>query len=188
MPDPINPDRLLVWHGHCSRLDFRAMRFPRVVRLDSSDSQVFQRAAEAGEWAVSGSFEFIERNPESMETKERRAFQTGWLGTQTFGRATLVEIAEIDEASFYQVVERLARHFVERHGAPDLVSALPAAREEADDAAGLCEQKLHSLLTLERELSDVGIVERFHVVHPERADEHAKIWQILPDEHDVQAD
>lgn len=164
------------------------MKFPRVVRLDSSDSQVFRSAAKAGEWAVPGSFEFLEHDPECMENKERRAFLSGWLGTQTFGRATLAEVAEIDEAAFYQLVERLARHFVERHGAPDLVTALPAAREEADYAAGLCEEKLQTLLTVERSLSDEGIVERFRVVRPERAADHAKIWQILPDEGDPQAD
>ena len=163
------------------------MRFPRTIRLDSSDLQVFRRAAEPGEWAVPGSFVFHGRDPATLEGKDKIAFHGGWLGTDSFGHASLVEIAEIEEAAFFAVVERLARHFVDCLGAPDLAAALPAAREEADYAAGLCEQKLNSLLALERELvqQDAGepdLVERFRVIVPDRAADHARIWEIASDE------
>jgi hypothetical protein len=157
------------------------MRFPRAIRLDSSDVHVFHRAAEPGEWAVPGGFAFLERDPAGFDNKEKLAFHSGWLGTASFGRATLVEVAEIAEAEFFQVVERLARHFVEHHGAPGLGAALPVAREEADQAAALCEHKLHTLLALERALGDDGLVERFRVIQPARALDHAKIWQIVPE-------
>ena len=157
------------------------MKFPRVVRLDSSDSQVFALAAKAGEWAVPGSFAFLDSNPAELAAKERLAFHTGWLGLESFGRATLVEVAEIDEASFATVIECLARHFVSHYGAPDLVQALPAAREEAEQAAALCDHKLHSLLALEREWGESGLVERFRVIRPQRAKDHARIWEIAPD-------
>lgn len=157
------------------------MKFPRTIRLDNSDLQVFHRAAAPGEWAVPGSFAFLERDPAGFDTKEQLAFRSGWLGTASFGRATLAEVAEIAEAEFFQVVERLAAHFVERYGAPGLAEALPAAREEADHAASLCDHKVHSLLAIERELGDAGIVERFRVVRPERAPDHARIWQIVPE-------
>ena len=84
------------------------------------------------------------------------------------------------------MVERLARHFVAAYGAPDLAAALPAARQEADDAAGLCTHKAHSLLALEREMTDEGVVERFRVIKPERAQDHAKIWEIVPEAGDAQ--
>ena len=160
------------------------MKFPRVIRLDSSDRQVFAQAAEPGEWAVTGSFAFLDQDPARLEPKERLAFASGWFGTASGGRATLVEVAEITEAQFFQVVERLARHFVAHYGAPSLVDALPAARAEADDAAALADHKLHSLLALERELGDQGLVERIRVVRPERAGDHAKIWQIVPETED----
>ena len=160
------------------------MKFPRVIRLDSSDRQVFAQAAEPGEWAVTGSFAFLDQDPARLEPKERLAFASGWFGTASGGRATLVEVAEITEAQFFQVVERLARHFVEHYGAPSLADALPAARAEADDAAALADHKLHSLLALERELGDQGLVERIRVVRPERAGDHAKIWQIVPETED----
>lgn len=158
------------------------MKLPRTIRLDASDREVFETPAEPGEWAISGSFAFLESDLGALEGKAKMAFQCGWLGLESFGRSTLVEVAEISEADFFASVERLARHFVERYGAPDLAAALPVARQELDDAAGLCEHKLHSLLTVERGLDDEGqIHERFRVVTPQRAQDHAKIWEIEND-------
>jgi hypothetical protein len=34
------------------------VKFLRTIRFDASDDHVFDRAAEPGEWAVSGAFEF----------------------------------------------------------------------------------------------------------------------------------
>ncbi len=160
----------------------QAMKFPRTIRLDSSDLNVFAQAAEPGEWAVPGSFAFLGRDQAQLNAKDRLAFRSGWLGTESFGRATLVEVAEIGEAAFFQVVERLARHFVDHYGAPDLAAALPAAREEADHAASLCEHAVHTLLAIEREEGETGLVERYRVIRPERARDHARIWEIVTDE------
>lgn len=157
------------------------MKFPRCIRLDASDAQVFHRAARPGEWAVPGSFAFADADPASLDGKQRQAFARGWLGTESFGHSSLVEVTEIDEAAFFQVVERLARHFVAAYGAPDLAAALPAARAEADDAAGLCDHKVHTLLALEREATEAGLVERVRVITPERAEDHARIWEIVED-------
>lgn len=158
------------------------MKFPRCIRLDNSDVTVFHNPAEPGEWAVPGGFAFAGHDPADFDHKEKLAFQSGWLGTESFGRASLVEVAEIDEAAFAQVVERLARHFVEAFGAPDLAAALPAAREEADYAATLCDHKEHTLLVVERELTEDGVAERFRLVRPERAKDHTRIWEIVPEE------
>jgi hypothetical protein len=156
------------------------MLFPVCIRLDVSDLRVFPLAAEPGEPAVPGTFAFFECDPEALERKEQFAFQFGWLGTDSFGYSSLVEIGEIDDAAFAQVVERLAQHFVDHFGAPDLATALPAAREEADYAAALCEDKLHTLLALERSLDENGqIHEQYRVIRPSRAEEHAKIWNLV---------
>ncbi len=157
------------------------MKFPRTLRLDSSDVYVFERAAEPGEWAVPGTFAFVERDPADLEAKEKLAFASGWLGTDSFGHASLVEVAEISEAEFFAVVERLARHFLEHYGAPDLASALPAAREEAETAAALCDHKENTLLAIERDWSEEGIHERVRVIQPGRATDHARIWEIVPE-------
>ncbi len=161
------------------------MKFPRCVRLDSSDLQVYRRAAEPGEWAVPGGFAFADSDPVSFDNKDKLAFRSGWLGTESFGRSSLVEVARIDPVAFAQVVERLARHFVEAYGAPDLAAARSVARAEADDAASLCEHKVNSLLALEREMTEAGIVERFRLLTPERARDHARIWEIVPDREDA---
>ena len=164
------------------------MKFPRTVRLDSSDLSIFKRSAEPGEWAVPGGFSFAARDLTALDNKDRIAFQSGWLGTGSFGYATLVEVAEITEAEFFRVVERLARHFVEALGAPDLAAALPPAREEADYAAGLCEHKVHTLLALERELTEEGVAERFRVIVPRRSSDHARIWELVSEATEPDSD
>lgn len=157
-------------------------KFPKVVRLDTSDQHVFPQAAAPGEWAVPGSFVFADARLEDLAGKERLAFAHGWLGTESFGFAALVEVAEISDAEYARVVEHLARRFVERYRAPSLGDALPAARAEADYAAGLCDHKVHQLLAMERDEGPEGIVERIRLVRPERATSHAKIWEIVDDD------
>ena len=164
------------------------MRFPRVIRLDSSDAHVFSPAAEAGEWALTGSFAFLGVEATQLQGKDKVAFASGWLGSESWGHASLVEVAEIDEAQFHQVIERLARHFAEFYGAPSLVEALPVARQEAEDAAALCEHKLGTLLAIEREPADAqadgspAFTERVRVIQPQRAKDHAKIWDFAAED------
>jgi hypothetical protein len=157
------------------------MRLPRTIRLDQSDLQVFEHACESGEWAIPGGFVFADTDPTRLEGKAQLAFRSAWLGLASFGHATLVEVAEIEEADFFALVERLARHIEAAYGAPSFGHALAAARHELDDAAGLCGHKIGTLLSLEREPSEEGFVERFRVIEPSRAGDHAKIWEIVED-------
>lgn len=150
------------------------MKFPRAIRLDESDVQVYEKPATPGEWAVPGSFAFLQKNPTELSTKERQAFVHGFLGTESFGWTTLVQVAEIAAEDYEDVVKRLAAHFVEHYGAPDLATALPAAREEAEFAASICTHKLNTLLLIERDERPEGIVERFRVVQLNAGD-HAKV-------------
>ncbi len=177
------PSRPTAWCDVAADVGYGAvMKFPRVLRLDQSDTQVFPLAAEPGEPAVPGGFAFLNRDPETLASKDRLAFASGWLGTESFGRATLVEVGEIGAEGYEALVERLAAHFVEHYGAPSLEAARPVAREEADYAAKLCEYGLNTMLALERDVTDEGLTERFKVIHPERAQDHAKIWDIVADE------
>ncbi len=154
-----------------------AMKFPRTLRLDQSDPQVFPAAAEPGEWAIPGSFAFADSAPEAITGKAQQAFANGWLGLESFGRATLVEVADITDAELARLIERLAQHFLSNYHAPDLAQALPVARAEIDDAASLCPHKVHTLLAIERLINPAGeIVERVRVVEPQRAQEHTRIW------------
>ena len=158
------------------------MKFPRCIRLNASDLNIYARAAEPAEWLVPGGFAYADCDPEGLDRKARLAFHSAWLGTESFGHGTLAEVAEIDPAGFGQVVERLARHFVESYGAPDLAAARPVARAEAEEAAALCQHKLHTLLALEREMTEEGVVELYRVITPARAQDHAKVWEIVPED------
>lgn len=157
-------------------------RLPRAIRLDTSDEHVFERTCAPGEWAIPGSFAFAGDDPALLQGKQQIAFKSAWLGLESFGFTTLVEVAAITEAEFFAAVERLARHLEAHYGAPDFGSALVAARKELEDAAGLCEHKLGTLLALEREPGEDGFVERFRVIEPARAKDHARIWEIVEDD------
>lgn len=158
------------------------MHFPRVIRLDESDAEIYDPPAAPGEWAVVGSFAFWDAAPESLTGKKLQAFQHGFLGIGSFGWSTLVEIAEIDDADYRQVTERLAAHLVERYGAPNVETALPAAREETEYAAAICEHERHTLIAIAREFGPEGIVESLKIVRP-RADNHeqVRLWSFTED-------
>lgn len=158
------------------------MKFLRIIRLDPSDLKVFPHAAEPGEWAVPGTFAFADADPGALSRKEQLAFKSGWLGTASFGRSTLVQVVDIEEEQFEEVVRRLAVHFVDAYGAPDLDAALGPAREEAAYAAGLAEHEGLTLLAIAREFTDQGIGERVSVVTPQGKALHARIWEIVADE------
>lgn len=151
------------------------MKFPRAIRLDGSDPEVYESAAETGEWAIPGSFAFINDSPESLQGKRLQAFRSGFLGTASFGWCTLVEVAEIDEDQYQEVIDRLAQHFVRMHGAPHIAAALPVAADEADYAVGICHHPVHTLLSIERDFGDDGIVESLKVLRPRDGVDHGKV-------------
>lgn len=140
------------------------IRFPLTVRLDDSDERVFERAAEAGEWAIPGAFVFSSLEPETLASGMAQAFASGFLGLASFGWSSLVEVAEMPEADYDTLTNSLAMHFVARYGAPDLAAALPVARQELDFARGLCERPVGTIIAVERSLESDGIRERFRVV------------------------
>src|ERR671925_1208555 len=74
------------------------LKFPRTIRLDPSDTFIFERAAEPGEWAVPGGFVFFDVDPATLEGKARVAFRSGFLGITSLGFSTLVQIVEASDA------------------------------------------------------------------------------------------
>ncbi len=154
------------------------MRFPRTIRLDESDTRVFERAAEPGEWAIPGTFVFADADPETLSGKPLQAFARGFLGLKSFGWSTLVEVAEISAEDYETTVDALASHFVACLGAPNLEAALPAARAETEFAASLCEYKIHTLLAVERSFGEEGINERFKVIHPPADRQPPEAWTV----------
>ena len=74
------------------------LKLPRTIRLDPSDTFVFERAADPGEWAVSGAFVFWDSDPELLEQKQRVALRSGFLGIESLGWSTLAIVTEATEA------------------------------------------------------------------------------------------
>jgi hypothetical protein len=137
------------------------MKLPRTLRLDPSDTFVFDRAAEPGEWAVSGAFVFRNADPATLSRKARVALRSGFLGVDSLGWSTLVEVAEGEAET---VARTLAARLVAHFGAPDLEAALPAAREEVAFAASLCDLPLGTVIAVHRISGPEGLVERFRTL------------------------
>src|SRR5205807_957776 len=107
-----------------------AVKLLRTIRLDPSDTFVFDRAAEPGEWAVSGAFMFSGIDPATLGGKARAEFRAGLLGVASFGWSTLAQIVEASEQDRAAIVEVLAQQLVAHCGAPGLAEARAAAEEE----------------------------------------------------------
>lgn len=141
------------------------MKLLRTLRLDRSDTFVFARAAEPGEWAVPGGFMFWERDPAALEGKERTAFRSGFLGVTSQGWSTLAEIAEASEIERQTAIDALAGFFLARLGAPDRVAARAAAAEEIAFSASLCGHAPGTVVALQRSVTANGEVrERFRTL------------------------
>jgi len=154
------------------------MKLPRTLRLDASDSVIFERAAAPGEWAVPGGFAFWDCDPAALPGKQRQAFRAGFLGLASFGWSTLVEVAEASAAEQAAALASLAAHIAAAHGAPDAAAARAAAAEELAFAASLCEHPLGTVLALSRSQEDGALRERFRTLHQRT---QAPVFALLPE-------
>lgn len=143
------------------------MKLARTIHFDESDSNVFARPADSGEWAIPGGFEFSNWTEAELVGKARQAFANGWLGLDSFGRATFVAVAQIEPAERDALIDALARHFVTYYGAPDVDAARGVASEEVGYMAELCEDHApNTLLAVTRELTGAGVKEGFRAIRP----------------------
>lgn len=151
------------------------MKLLRTIRLDPSDSFVFASAAQPGEWAVPGGFEFWDGDPAALSGQRRQAFRAGFLGLSSFGWSTLVVAVEASADERAGAVESLAAHLVRAHGAPDLEAARAAAEEEVAYAGQLASHPEGTLIALHRTVADDGsIAEQFRTLRP--ADSACTAW------------
>jgi hypothetical protein len=142
------------------------LKLLRTIRLDPSDTFVFEMAAEPGEWAVSGAFEYWDRDLSALAGKERAAFRAGFLGVASMGRSTLVQIVEAKDGDRAEVIDALARQLVTHFGAPDVETARAAAEEEVIFAQSLCEYPPEILIAVHRTVEDGAIREAFRSLQP----------------------
>lgn len=142
----------------------------RTIRLDPSDTIVFERAAEPGEPAVVGGFMFWDHDPEALTGKARQAFRAGFLGVESFGWSTLVAVGSATAVQREAAVATLAAAIRDRFGAPSIEAARAAAEEELAYAEGLCaDHDVGTVIALSRTVEAGAIRERFRTLRPRGA-------------------
>jgi len=119
----------------------------RTIALDRRHVR-FDVAAELGDWAVSGAFRFAIGIPASSRARTVRRSAAAFLGVQSWGWSTLVQIVPATAADRQALVELLAAQLVDRFGAPDLATATACRRR----GNRLCGTALHA----SRRQSDCG--------------------------------
>ncbi len=155
------------------------MKLLRTIRLDASDTFIFEKAAEPGEWAVSGAFVFWGSEPSALEGKARSAFRGGFIGVQSFGWSTLVQIVEADAADRTALVEMLAQRLVADFGAPDMAAARAAAEDEVAFVELLCNQPQDTLIAVHRSYEDGAVHESFRTLRPRNGPKPARAFSFL---------
>ena len=146
------------------------LKFPRTIRLDPSDTFVFERAAEPGEWAVSGAFVFWNQDPATLGQKQRVALRSGFLG---YRQPRLVHACDRHRGDGGgQAGDGRAprgpdcwRNSAHRISRPRVV----AAEEEVAFAASLCDHPPQTLLAVQRSVENGEIRERFRTLKPREA-------------------
>ena len=155
------------------------MKLLRSIRLDASDTFVFEKAAEPGEWAVSGAFVFWNRDPQTLEGKARTAFRSGFLGISTLGWSTLAQIVEASEDDRSAVIDILAKQLVANFGAPTIDDAVVAAEEELAFVESLCTQPDDTLIAVHRTFEDGMVRESFRTLRPRSGAKPARAFSFL---------
>ena len=162
------------------------MKLLRTIALDPSDTFVFEHAAEPGEWAVSGAFRFWGGDPAVLEGKDRAAFRGGFLGLQSWGWSTLVQIVNATDEDRAAVVELLARQLVDKLGAPDLATARIAAEEEVAFSESLCEHPSDTLVAVHRTSEDGEVHEAFRTLRARSGPKPFRAFSFLEAEDEEQ--
>ncbi len=159
------------------------MKLARAIHFDESDMNVFFHPARTGEWAISGGFEFSNWTEGDLTGKARQAFVNGWLGAETYGRVTFVAVTQIEQAELDALEAALAQHFVKVYGAPSVEAARGVAKDEMTYMVDLCEDHdPNTLLTIQRELTDAGVREKYHAIKGEAAGLEQFAIHATPDE------
>jgi hypothetical protein len=156
----------------------------RTIRLDPSDTFVFERAAEPGEWAVSGAFVFSDADPAELAGKARTAFRAGFLGLESLGWSTLVQIVNATEEDRVAAVDTLAHQLVAHFGAPDLATARAAAEEEIEFVGSLCNHASDTLIAVHRSSENGEIREAFRTLRPRNGPKPLRAFSFLEAEGD----
>ena len=155
------------------------MKLLRTIRLDPSDTFVFDQSAQPGEWAVTGTFMFADDDPSMLVGKARAAFRAGFLGVASLGWSTLVQIVEVHEDDHLAAIDMLAMQLVTHFGAPSIKDAVAAAEEEFKFASSLCNHPLDTLIAMHRSYDGGEIRETFRTLRPKNGPKPLRAFAFL---------
>jgi len=158
------------------------MKLAKTIQLDVSDTHVFERPAEVGEWAVTGTFAFVDSDPTNWTSKQQLIFRTAWLGIDSFGHSTFVQVVEMSNSEYEQVIQTLSVYLADVYNAPNQEAAQQAAQQEIDNMVTMCDHPRGTLLSIERSIAEQNITEKTSVLAPSGSSTHAKIWDIVEDD------
>ena len=159
------------------------MKLAKTIRFDASDTHVFEKAADEGNWAVSGGFSFAHCREAELTGKVKQAFANGFLSIPDFGYSTFVSVSTASAGDLDWLETVLAAHLSSHYGAPSEDAARAAAREEIAFMADICsEHKPGTLLSLARHMDKKGIKEQFRAHAKAVSCATQTLWQIVDDE------
>ena len=158
------------------------MKLAKTIQLDVSDKHIYEHRANPQEWAIVGTFYYMNSDPNNWSKKNKFAFQSAWLGLTSYGNSTFVQVTEIIEYEYHLIIESLAKYLVERYNAPSIEDAKYASKKEIDDMTALCDHPPGTLLSVERSLVENGIKEKIRVIKPIKKQRGGKAWSTSQDE------
>ena len=159
------------------------MKLARTIRFDSSDLNVFPKAADEGEWALVGTFCFAGLSEADISGKVKQAFSNGFLGIDSLGFSTLVSVVKLKTEELAKIELRLCKVFIDKFGAPNKDAAMAAVTEEINFMAELCaNQETGTLLAVQRSLGADGIRETFRSLPKADSCAEQKIWTMVEDD------
>jgi hypothetical protein len=156
----------------------------RTIRLDASDTYVFDRSAEPSEWAVSGAFAFWNSDPAKLQGKSRAAFRSGFLGVKSLGWSTLVQIVEANEQDRSALIDLLGNQLLEHFGAPTIAAAKTAAEEEVAFAESLCTVPNDSIIAVHRAFENGAVRETFRALRAKEGAKPTRAFSFIESEDD----
>jgi uncharacterized protein DUF6505 len=156
----------------------------RTIRLDASDTFVFDVPAEPGDWAVSGGFVFWSRDAANLEGKARAAFRSGFLGVKSLGWSTLVQVVEATATERTTMVDMLANQLIQHFGAPTIEAAKAAAEEEVAFAESLCAIPQDSVIAVHRSFENDAVRETFRILRGKEGAQATRTFSFIETEGD----
>ena len=157
------------------------MKLIRTIRLDPSDTFVFERAAEPGEWAVSGAFVFWNADAAKLRRQgalgvsrrvpRRRSRSAGRRWCRSSRRAT-TDRAAVGRARWRSNSSRISARRI-------IAAARAAAEEEVAFAESLCNHPADTLIAVHRTFEDGEVREAFRTLASARRPKPMRAFSFL---------